>query len=61
MSDDHKTTIRLPRSEHTAARIKAVQANIALSEVIRRLLALWVAGKVVLDEPPPETTVERSQ
>lgn len=54
MADDHKTTIRLPHDEHTAARIKAVQANISLSEVIRRLLALWVAGKVSIDKPPAE-------
>lgn len=61
MADDHKTTIRLPHSEHTAARVKAVQANIALSEVIRRLLQMWVNGEVVLTEPPPEDAAERPQ
>ena len=59
MSDDHKLTVRIPKAVHIAVRVKALQEEILLSEVVRRLLQKWVAGEVVLDEPPPETTVER--
>lgn len=54
MSEDHKLTIRIPKADHHAARLKAVQEFTQLSEVIRRLLAMWVAGKVNIDEPPAE-------
>ena len=54
MSDDHKLTIRIPKTDHHAARVKAVQEFTQLSEVIRRLLAMWVAGEVLL-KPPNES------
>lgn len=56
----HQMNLRIPKSVHLAARVKALQAGIDLSEVVRRLLQKWVAGEVVIDEPPPGTTVERS-
>ena len=42
----HKTTIRMPLSLHKAARIKAIQEDTTLSDVVREFIALWVAGKI---------------
>lgn len=51
VKDSHQMSLRIPKSDHLAARIKALQDGIELSEVVRRLLALWVAGAVVLEKP----------
>lgn len=51
------THIRLPDDVKRAARVKAIQQGTNLSEVIRKLLALYVDGKVpeLEDEvPTPE-------
>lgn len=44
-----KTTVRLPASMLREARIKAIREGLSLSEVLRRLLRLWLRGKVALD------------
>lgn len=41
-----KTTLRLPQSLLREARVKAVREDLSLSEVIRRLLRLWLSGQV---------------
>ena len=44
----HRTTINVPESIFQRARIKALRENVAVSEVIRDLLASWVAGEIDL-------------
>ena len=44
----HRTTINVPESIFHRARIKALRENVAVSEVIRDLLARWVAGEIDL-------------
>jgi len=51
----HRTTINVPESIFQRARIKALRENVAVSEVIRDLLARWVAGEIEL------ASKERSQ
>ena len=43
-----KTTIRLPTDVFREARVKAINEGLSLSEVLRRLLRLWLRGKVTL-------------
>ena len=45
----HRTTINVPESVYRQARIKALQENVTVSEVIRELLACWVTGELELD------------
>lgn len=52
----HQMSLRISKTVHLAARVKALQEGLDLSEVVRRLLALWVAGKVNIAEPPAEDT-----
>jgi len=44
----HRTTINVPESIFQRARIKALREDVAVSEVIRDLLARWVAGEIDL-------------
>jgi len=44
----HRTTINVPESVFQRAKIKALRENVAVSEVIRDLLARWVAGEIEL-------------
>lgn len=44
-----KTTVRFPADVLKDARIKAINEGLSLSEVLRRLLRMWVHGSVVLD------------
>ena len=44
----HRTTINVPDSLFQRARIKALRENLAVSEVIRDLLARWVTGEIEL-------------
>lgn len=53
MREENKLTVRIPKGDHVAARVKCLRDGVQLSEVVRRLLALWVAGQVMLEEPPP--------
>lgn len=46
---DTKTTIRFPADMLREARIKAINEGLSLSEVLRRLLRLWLHGKVTLE------------
>ena len=47
MSEDEKEIkkqlVRLPKEMHDAARIKAIQENRPLSEVVRELLDEWLS------------------
>ena len=56
--DEHKTTTRMPKQLHKAARIKAIECDISLSEAIRRFLVAWVTGETELpakeNEPEEE-------
>jgi len=44
-----KTTVRFPADLLKEARIKAINENLSLSEVLRRLLYLWLRGKITLE------------
>ena len=46
---DHKTTLRVPLDLHKAARIKAIEMDTNLSEILREFLRLWVADEISLD------------
>ena len=54
--EEHKTTVRMPRDLHKAARVKAIEDDVSLSEAIRRLVQGWVAGEIQLpaEEEEPE-------
>jgi antitoxin component of RelBE/YafQ-DinJ toxin-antitoxin module len=54
----HQTAIRIPKELHKAARMKAIELDVTLSEAIRELLRMWVAGKVEL---PTETQEELTE
>ena len=45
-------TIRIDKEFHKAAKLKAVESEVTLSEVIRQFLAAWLDGK--LDLPGEE-------
>jgi hypothetical protein len=45
----HRTTINLSEAVFQQARIKALREDVTVSEVIRELLARWVAGDIDLD------------
>ena len=45
---DHKTTLRVPVDLHKAARIKAIELDTNLSEILREFLRQWVAGDIEL-------------
>ena len=42
----HRTTINLSEPVYQQARMKALQENVTVSEVVRDLLARWVAGEI---------------
>jgi hypothetical protein len=52
---DTKTTVRFPADLLKEARIKAINENLSLSEVLRRLLHLWLRGKIT-PEPKEESS-----
>ena len=43
-------TIRIDKELHNAAKLKAVESEITLSELIRQFLAEWVEGKTKLKD-----------
>ena len=56
----HQTAIRIPKELHKAAKMKAIESDVTLSEAIRELLRMWVAGEVELptktqEEPTKDT------
>ena len=44
----HRTTINLSEPVYQQARIKALREDVTVSEVVRDLLARWVAGEIDL-------------
>lgn len=44
----HRTTINLSEPIYQQARIKALREDVTVSEVVRDLLARWVAGEIDL-------------
>lgn len=44
----HRTTINISEPVFREARIKALREEVTLSEVVRDLLARWVAGEIEL-------------
>ena len=54
----HRTTIRMARSLAKSARIKALQMDTNLSEVVRRFLEAWVSGRISLPKPEEERPEE---
>ena len=53
---EHKMTIRVPKELHKAARMKALESDVTLSEAIREFLRRWVKGEIELltQEETPE-------
>ncbi len=59
-----RTTLRLPRELLREARVKAVREGLSLSEVIRRLLRLWLGGRVEVEPfplPQPDDRVRMAR
>ena len=55
MSDlTRRITLKTDEAFHRQVRVRAAEDGIPVAEVVRKLLAMWLAGAVVLDEPPPE-------
>ena len=54
---EHKMTIRIDKELHKAAKLKAVESEITLSEIIRDFLRLWVDGELDLSKgrKPPKS------
>lgn len=46
----HRTTINISESVFRQAKIKALREDVTVSEVLRELLASWVAGEVKLGD-----------
>jgi len=44
----HRTTINLPDDIVQRARVKALREDVTVSQVLRELLARWVAGEINL-------------
>jgi len=59
MEEEHKTTVRLTKELLLAARLKAVGEGVSLSEVIRRFLATWVAGRIETPAKQEESEPEQ--
>jgi predicted HicB family RNase H-like nuclease len=51
-----QTAIRIPKELHRAAKMKAIELDITLSEAMRKLLGMWVEGKVELPAKEEEVT-----
>jgi len=45
---DPEYMVRIPAEVLKQAKIAAIEANMHLSEVVRQLIELWLAGKVKL-------------
>lgn len=45
---DHKMTIRVPKELHKAARMKALESDVTLSDAVREFLRRWVEGEIEL-------------
>ncbi len=45
---EHKMVVRIPRELHKAAKVKAIESDVTLSEAVRELLRLWVSGETEL-------------
>ena len=46
----HRTTINLSEPVYRQARIRALREGVTVSEVVRDLLARWVAGEIDLSD-----------
>ena len=51
----HQTALRISKELHKAAKVKAAESDVTLSEAMRELLRLWVAGDVELPTHQEET------
>lgn len=55
MSDlTRRITLKTDEHFHRQVRVKAAEDGIPVAEVVRRLLALWLTGVIILTDPPPE-------
>jgi predicted DNA binding CopG/RHH family protein len=50
MEQDKVIMARVPKSLHRDVRVRAAELGIPVSEIIRRLLRLWLSGKINLPE-----------
>ena len=46
MTDKRMVNVRMAEADYKPVRVKAAEQGLSVSEVIRRLFALWVAGKI---------------
>ncbi len=61
MPKEHKLTVRISDKQYKAAKIKCVEVERPLSEVVRDLLAGWVAGNINLPEPAEQQPKEETK
>ena len=50
MERERRITVRAPESLHKAVRVKAAKLGQPISEIVRRLLELWLKGEIELPE-----------
>ena len=50
MAQEHKLTVRISETEYRPVRVKAAELGRPVSEIVRGLLAMWVAGRVEVPE-----------
>lgn len=43
---EKRVTVKMPENEHKAVRLKAVELGVTVSDVVRDLLARWLAGEI---------------
>ena len=58
MNQEHKLTVRISEAEYRPVRVKAAEQGRPISEIVRGLLAMWVADQVRLPEQGKRKTEE---
>jgi plasmid stability protein len=56
----HRTTFTFSENLIRKAKVRAASEGLSLSDVVRRLLARWVAGELRLDSEPPREALIRT-
>ena len=46
METKRLVNVRMTEAEYRPVRVKAAELGLSVSEVVRRLFALWIAGKI---------------
>ena len=54
--DQHKLTVRISEIDYRPVRVKAAELGRPVSEIVSKLLSMWVEGEI--DLPPPMSEQE---